>query len=213
MRALSYGLGVATHVPPISLQVTKTGAEPWYERWPEYSAGFCGRFTGKGLPSNHKSWVVKGRTWASKVHSSSKATDFFSSPSKGKLPGSGVARTCAKPKTFRRGARRKLLPSPPRWPTKVSTRRSSRRRSSRRPSRSEAKMSWVPGSDVGLLRGRQVRSETCCSESGRGSVARVMLHMYYIIHARLWRRAVTEQRDKGRDVTVEGITSATLEQQ
>ena len=47
--------------------------------------------TGKGFPSNRRSWVVRGRAWASNVHSSSEATDFLSSPSRGKVPGSDVA--------------------------------------------------------------------------------------------------------------------------
>ena len=78
--------------------------------------------TGKGFPSNRRSWVVRGRAWASNVHSSSEATDFLSSPSRGK----------------------------------------------------------VPGSDVGLLRGCRILSETCCSESGHGSDARLMIDGTYV---------------------------------
>ena len=47
--------------------------------------------TRKGFPSNRRSWVVRRRTWASNVHSSSEASDFLPSPSRGKAPGSDVA--------------------------------------------------------------------------------------------------------------------------
>ena len=62
---------------------------------------------------------------------------------------------------------------------------------------------------MGLLRGCRILSETCCSESGHGSDARLMIDGTY---TRLWLQAVIEQRDEGREGTGEGTHFATLEQ-